>query len=133
MKKLYKSRSSISINVVLRSKKSMHISFTSQSDGSSVYATDNEEEQYALEHHYKFGKLFKLVDVGENNEEAAIQDPETMPEQAESAVRKVRVSDIAAAKDFLADTFGISRTSLRSEKSIMEAAKANNVEFEGLD
>lgn len=133
MKKLYKSRSSISINVVLRSKKSMHISFTSQSDGSSVYVTDNEEEQYALEHHYKFGKLFKLVDVRENNEEAAIQDPETMPEQAESAVRKVRVSDIAAAKDFLADTFGISRTSLRSEKSIMEAAKANNIEFEGLD
>lgn len=133
MKKLYKSRSSIGINVVLRSKKSMHISFTSQSDGSSVYATDNEEEQYALEHHYKFGKLFKLVDVGENNEEAAIQTPETMPEQAESAVRKVRVSDIAAAKDFLADTFGISRTSLRSEKSIMEAAKANNIEFEGLD
>lgn len=133
MKKLYKSRSSIGINVVLRSKKSMHISFTSQSDGSSVYATDNEEEQYALEHHYKFGKLFKLVDVGENNEEAAIQTLETMPEQAESAVRKVRVSDIAAAKDFLADTFGISRTSLRSEKSIMEAAKANNIEFEGLD
>ena len=47
-------------------------------------------------------------------------------------VRTVKVSDIAAAKDYLADTFGLSRTSLRSEKSILEAAKAQGIEFEGL-
>lgn len=51
MKKHYKSKTAISINVVLKSKKSMHIAFTAQSDGSSVYTTDNPDVQYALEHH----------------------------------------------------------------------------------
>ena len=37
------------------------------------------------------------------------------------------------AADFLADTFGISRTSLRSEKAILDAAKEHHIEFEGLD
>ena len=41
MIKKYKSRSAISINVVLDSKKSMHIAFTAQSDGGSVFITDN--------------------------------------------------------------------------------------------
>lgn len=47
--------------------------------------------------------------------------------------RKVKVSDIASAKDYLADTFGISRTSMRSTKAIMEQATANRIEFEGLE
>ena len=61
MIKRYKSKSAISVNVVLRKGKSMHVSFTVQSDGSSVYLTENEEVQYGLEHHYKYGKLFYLV------------------------------------------------------------------------
>ena len=133
MKKYYKSRTSISINVVLKSKKSMHIAFTAQSDGSSVFTTDNPDIQYALEHHYNFGRLFKLVSI---ESEADIKDKREAGKAAnekKDEIRKVSVSDLAAAKDFLADTFGISRTSLRSEKSIMEAAKANNIEFEGLD
>ena len=131
MKKLYKSRSSISVNVVLRSKKSLHISFTAQSDGSSVYATDNEEEQYGLEHHYKYGKLFRLVSTEDDTANAAngVNEPDDADKENEE-IRKVKISDIAAAKDFLADTFGLSRTSLRSEKSILEAAKAHNIEFE---
>lgn len=134
MKKHYKSKTSISINVVLKSKKSMHIAFTAQSDGSSVYTTDNPDVQYALEHHYKYGKLFKLVSTESEADIKAKQEAEkAAANEKKDEMRKVNVSDLAAAKDFLADTFGISRTSLRSEKSIMEAAKANNIEFEGLD
>lgn len=134
MKKHYKSKTSISINVVLKSKKSMHIAFTAQSDGSSVYTTDNPDVQYALEHHYKYGKLFKLVSTeSEADIKAKKEAEEAAANEKKDEIRKVSVSDLAAAKDFLADTFGISRTSLRSEKSIMEAAKANNIEFEGLD
>ena len=134
MRKCYKSRSSISVNVVLKSKKSMHIAFTVQSNGSSVYITDNTDIQYALEHHYKYGKLFKLVSV-ENDTEAKADkdDTEAKTEAAKDEMRKVSVSDLGAAKDFLANTFGISRTSLRSQKSITEAAKAHNIEFEGLE
>ena len=134
MKKLYKSKTSISINVMLKSKKSMHIAFTAQSDGSSVYTTDNPDVQYALEHHYKYGKLFKLVSTeSEADIKAKKEAEEAAANEKKDDIRKVSVSDLAAAKDFLADTFGISRTSLRSEKAIMEVAKANNIEFEGLD
>ena len=134
MKKHYKSKTAISINVVLKSKKSMHIAFTAQSDGSSVYTTDNPDVQYALEHHYKYGKLFKLVSTESEEDIKARQEAEkAAANEKKDEIRKVSVSDLAAAKDFLADTFGISRTSLRSEKSIMEAAKAHNIEFEGLE
>jgi hypothetical protein len=134
MKKHYKSKTAISINVVLKSKKSMHIAFTAQSDGSSVYTTDNPDVQYALEHHYKYGKLFKLVSTeSEEDIKAKKEAEEAAANEKKDEIRKVSVSDLASAKDFLADTFGISRTSLRSEKAIMEAAKANNIEFEGLD
>lgn len=134
MKKHYESKTAISINVVLKSKKSMHIAFTAQSDGSSVYTTDNPDVQYALEHHYKYGKLFKLVSTeSEADIKAKKEAEEAAANEKKDEIRKVSVSDLAAAKDFLADTFGISRTSLRSEKAIMEAAKANNIEFEGLD
>lgn len=131
MIKRYKSKSAISVNVVLRKGKSMHVSFTVQSDGSSVYLTENEEVQYGLEHHYKYGKLFYLVsarDAGEVKDEKQ----EAEADKPESKMRKVKVSDLAAAKDFLADTFGVSRTSLRSEKSIVEAAKEHHIEFVGL-
>ena len=134
MKKRYKSKTAISINVVLKSKKSMHIAFTAQSDGSSVYTTDNPDVQYALEHHYKYGKLFKLVSTeSEADIKAKKEAEEAAANEKKDEIRKVSVSDLAAAKDFLADTFGISRTSLRSEKAIMEAAKAHNIEFEGLE
>lgn len=134
MKKHYKSKTAISINVVLKSKKSMHIAFTAQSDGSSVYTTDNPDVQYALEHHYKYGKLFKLVSTESEADIKAKQEAEkAAANEKKDEIRKVSVSDLAAAKDFLADTFGISRTSLRSTKSIIEAAKAHNIEFEGLE
>ena len=112
----------------------MHIAFTAQSDGSSVYTTDNPDVQYALEHHYKYGKLFKLVSTeSEADIKAKKEAEEAAANEKKDEIRKVSVSDLAAAKDFLADTFGISRTSLRSEKAIMEAAKAHNIEFEGLE
>ena len=134
MKKHYKSKTAISINVVLKSKKSMHIAFTAQSDGSSVYTTDNPDVQYALEHHYKYGNLFKLVSTeSEADIKAKKEAEEAAANEKKDEIRKVSVSDLAAAKDFLADTFGISRTSLRSTKSIIEAAKAHNIEFEGLE
>ena len=61
---------------------------------------------------------------GETEDNAGAGDDET--------VCKVKVSDIAAAKDYLADKFGISRTSMRSTKAILEQAAAHGIEFEGL-
>ena len=58
--KTYKANTNISINVVLPSKKNLHIAFVPLSNGSSVFTTDNEDIQKSVENHYKFGKLFKL-------------------------------------------------------------------------
>lgn len=61
--KTYKANTNISINVVLPSKKNLHIAFVPLSNGSSVFTTDNEDIQKSVENHYKFGKLFKLHSV----------------------------------------------------------------------
>lgn len=140
MKKIYKANTNISINVVLKSKKNLHISFTPLSNGSSTFTTDNEDIMTAIEKHYKFGTLFRLLKTIE--EDAHAEQVPTQGDEVEKdveeieagkpVIRKVQVSDLAAAKDYLADTFGISRTSLRSMKSITEQATAHGIEFEGL-
>lgn len=157
--KTYKANTNISINVVLPSKKNLHIAFVPLSNGSSVFTTDNEDIQKSVENHYKFGKLFKLhsekgqlrttkpsksdtiaktqienADNAEMVDKADVQDnlSQDNAENGNPVTRKVKVSDIASAKDYLADAFGISRTSMRSTKAILEQATANGIEFEGL-
>lgn len=131
--KRYTSRSNISINVVLpTSKKNLHVAFSGTTDGGSMFYTDDKEVQKALESHYKYGKLFK-EDKTFND---APEPTETkQPEPAEDAaaaddnVKTISVSDIEEAKNYLSERFGISRTKLRSEKAIKEAAAENGIEF----
>lgn len=175
--KTYKANTNVSINVVLPSKKNLHITFVPLSDGSSVFTTSDEMLQKSIESHYKFGKLFKLYSAQGNSVSRVIANkpPKAAPskkQQVESTgneeevngedanldsqsqgntevagldeqpqdntangdltIRKIKVSDIASAKDYLADTFGISRTSMRSSKAILEQAAAHGIEFEGL-
>ena len=148
MIKTYKANTNISINVVLpSSKKNLHVAFVPMSDGSSVFSTDNEEIQKGIESHYKYGSLFRFVEPSntkklqnapaksKTNEETAPVEAEGMDENGESkdgTAVKVTVTDLASAKDYLADKFGISRTSLRSAKTIMEQAAAHGIEFEGI-
>ena len=171
MIKTYKANTNVSINVVLASKKNLHITFSPLSNGNSTFTTDNEEIMNAIERHYNFGKLFRLhstqgeskkkapkaiegtaPNVDEKNDETTVQDgadlqpnegeapaednategADNNEEGAEQTLKKVKVSDLAAAKDYLADTFGISRTALRSMKAITEQAAAHGIEFEGL-
>lgn len=135
MKKYYSSDSHIAINVLLENGNSMHIAFTPISNGGSVYNTEEEVIQNALENHYRYNDLFVLDREEDTN--APIEEPtqnteEDPNQEEESNIRKVRVHDLGEAKDYLAETFGVSRTSLRGQKAILEAAKANNIEFEGL-
>lgn len=140
MIKTYKAKTNVSINVVLPSKKNLYISFTPLSNGSSTFTTDNEEIMNAIECHYNFGKLFRLQSVDDSNKTSNTEAIETETEREktdednslEATVKKVKVSDFASAKDYLADTFGISRTAMRSMKAIMEQAAAHGIEFDGL-
>lgn len=159
MIKIYKANTNVSINVVLTSKKNLHISFIPLSNGGSTFTTDNEEIMNAIESHYNFGKLFRLhstqdeskkkvtnvVKLPEKKEKQKTdenpiqtenngQNDETSTEETETepTLKRVNVSDLASAKDYLADTFGISRTALRSMKAITEQAAVYGIEFIGL-
>jgi len=135
MTKHYISDSHIAINVTLDGGESMHLSFIALSNGGSVFSTDSEELQNAIERHYRFGDLFTLDHIEEpkNTSETAKEEYTSVKESEDGNIHKITVNDLGEAKNYLADTLGISRTSLRSLKTILEVAKANNIEFEGLD
>ena len=138
MIKHYISDSHIAINVTLDGGESMHLSFIALSNGGSVFSTDSVELQNAIERHYRFGDLFLLDHIEEpkNNTSETGTDGEehtSIGESENDNIQKIAVNDLGEAKNYLADTLGISRTSLRSLKTILEVAKANNIEFEGLD
>ncbi|MBW4900383.1 hypothetical protein [Prevotella melaninogenica] len=135
MTKHYISDSHIAINVTLDGGESMHLSFIALSNGGSVFSTDSEELQNAIERHYRFGDLFTLDHIEEpkNTSETANEEYTSVKESEDGNIQKITVNDLGEAKNYLADTLGISRTSLRSLKTILEVAKANNIEFEGLD
>lgn len=135
MTKHYISDSHIAINVTLDGGESMHLSFIALSNGGSVFSTDSEELQTAIERHYRFGDLFTLnhIEKPKNTSETANEEYTSVKESEDGNIQKITVNDLGEAKNYLADTLGISRTSLRSLKTILEVAKANNIEFEGLD
>lgn len=122
MKKKYIAKSDISLSVG-----KMHVSFRPLTGGGSVFYTENESLQKALESHHKFGKLFRLAP-----EEAA---PVAKPKKAESkpaGPKQVVVTCLEDAKEYLVDTYELSRTKLRSRQSIVDAAAANGIEFVGI-
>lgn len=135
MRKIYKAKTNVSINVVLSNKKNLHISFNPLSNGSSTFSTDNEDVMNAIERHYNFGKLFRLDSVVDDTKpsEEVVEKAEIKDAAEGTGLKRVKVSDIASAKDYLADTCGISRTALRSVKAIMEQATANGIEFYGMN
>lgn len=51
-------------------------------------------------------------------------------ETGQTELRVVKVSDIAAAKDYLAENFGLTRSSMRSQKAVLDTAAANGIQFE---
>lgn len=141
MKKVYTSKSEISIKVVLAGGRTVRVAFTPRTLGSSVYITDDEELQKAIEAHREYGKLF----VCDERRSEAVNDKEvTMSQQsgqedadaeeaAEAAEPKiVAVSSIQEAKDYLSDKFDISRSSLKSKDAVERAALEHGVVFEGL-
>lgn len=199
--KKYIAKTNISINIVLKSGKNRHITFSALTGGGSVFYTDDPEIQKAMECHYKFGKLFRVdqkyvaekqrnkpapkpkpeivpeqptvsaapIPIGEtptptveeaedtpvgeaedtpageatvavsDSEQATAEDIDSdgQPEEAEAeaednGLKTIVVSDPDAAKAYLAEHFGISRTKIKSVKAIKVAAAANGIVFEGI-
>lgn len=165
--KKYLANTTISVSVSLQNGGNARVSFSPLTDGSSVFYTDDKELQYALEHHYKFGKLFSLA--GESQEETApaakkaakspakknaktsknakpeqptpeeeseespaTDETESEEDQEETEQKEVEVSDIDAAKDYLAENFDVVRTKLKTEEIINETALSFGITFKYL-
>jgi len=126
MIKTYKSNSSISISVVLPGTgKSLHVAFSPLSDGSSTFATADANIQKAIERHYRFGSMFFEIETPKEPERVQQKEEEQKP-------LTVKVTDLDSAKDYLAETYGVSRTQLRTQRAIEAAAAANGIVFEGI-
>ena len=102
-----------------------HIQFDPLSTGSgSVYMTDDPEMQKAIEGHPSFGRY---IEVEEVDETPAAPVAEAVKEPVE-----VEVSCPDDAKEYIADTFGVSRSQLRTVEAIKKSAAAHNIVFKGL-
>lgn len=100
----------------------VHVSFTPQTGGGSVFYTDDNALAEALEKHVRFGRLFKKA--AEPVKVEVVKAVVAEPEMKENEKTFACYED---AKDYLVDTFGISRTKLRSKTAIDAAAQANNI------
>ena len=143
MKKTYKSFMQGAFSVVLPGGGSKRISFSPRTGGGSVYITDDPTVQKAIERHPSFGSKFFLVDepapapkpkVSKRLEEvAAAEAPETPDAAPKQETREIPYTNLSDAKEYLAKTFEISRSQLRSREAIKKYAALHGIIFVGID
>ena len=104
--------------------------------GCSVYMTRDPKVQKAIESHYWYKDKFFLVESVDEKKEAA----EAKKKAAAKAKKKMAdekkthvVTDVEDAKDYLAETFGVSRSKMKTKEDILSIAKEKGVELEGLE
>ena len=114
----------------------MRIIFAGKSVGCSIYMTRDPKVQKAIESHYWFNDKFFLVESIDEKKEAA----EAKKKAAAKAKKKVAdekkthvVTDVEDAKDYLAETYGVSRSKMKTKEDILAISKEKGVELEGLE
>lgn len=114
----------------------MRIVFEGKTMGSSVYMTRDPKVQKAIESHYWFNDKFFLKEaVDEKNEAAEAKKRAAAKTKKKAAEEKKThiVTDFEDARDYLAETFGVSRSKLKTKEDILSIAKEKGVELEGLE
>lgn len=131
----YQAGSDLAFSVMVGNER-MRIVFEGKSTGSSVYMTRDPKVQKAIESHYWFKDKFFLVESIDEKKEAA----EAKKKAAAKAKKNVAdekkthvVTDVEDAKDYLADTYGVSRSKMKTKEDILAIAKEKGVELEGLE
>ena len=135
MYKKYQAGTDLSFSVMVGNER-VRVVFEGKTMGCSIYGTRDEKLQKAIESHYWFNDKFFLVESIDEKKEAA----EAKKKAAAKAKKKVAdekktpvVTDIEDAKDYLAETFGVSRSKLKTKEDILSIAKEKGVELEGLE
>lgn len=114
----------------------MRIIFEGKSTGSSVYMTREPKVQKAIESHYWFNDKFFLAEsIDEKKEAADVKKKAAAKTKKKAADEKKThvVTDFEDAKDYLAETYGVSRSKMKTKEDILAIAKEKGVELEGLE
>ena len=135
MFKKYQAGSDLAFSVMVGNER-MRIVFEGKTMGSSIYMTRDPKVQKAIESHYWFKDKFFLVETVDEKKEAA----EAKKKAAAKTKKKVAdekkthsVTDVEDAKDYLAETYGVSRSKMKTKEDILAIAKEKGVELEGLE
>lgn len=135
MYKKYQAGTDLSFSVMVGNER-VRVVFEGKTMGCSIYGTRDEKLQKAIESHYWFNDKFFLVEAVDEKKEAA----EAKKRAAAKTKKKVAeekkthiVTDFEDARDYLAETFGVSRSKLKTKEDILAIAKEKGVELEGLE
>ena len=135
MYKKYQAGTDLSFSVMVGNER-VRVVFEGKTMGCSIYGTRDEKLQKAIESHYWFNDKFFLVESIDEKKEAA----EAKKKAAAKAKKKVAdekkthvVTDVEDAKDYLADTYSVSRSKMKTKEDILAIAKEKGVELEGLE
>lgn len=113
----------------------MRVVFEGKTMGSSVYMTRDPKVQKAIESHYWFNDKFFLAESIDEKKEAAEAKKKAAAKTKKKAADEKKthiVTDIEDAKDYLAETYGVSRSKMKTKEEILAVAQEHGVELEGL-
>ena len=113
----------------------MRIVFEGKTMGNSVYMTRDPNVQKAIESHYWFNDKFFLAESIDEKKEAAEEKKKAAAKTKKKVADEKKthvVTDVEDAKDYLAETYGVSRSKMKTKEDILSIAKEKGVELEGL-
>ena len=135
MYKKYQAGTDLSFSVMVDNER-VRVVFDGKTMGCSIYGTRDEKLQKAIESHYWFNDKFFLVEAVDEKKEAAEAKKRAAAKTKKKAAEEKKthiVTDFEDARDYLAETFGVSRSKLKTKEDILSIAKQKGVELEGLE
>ena len=135
MYKKYQAGTDLSFSVMVDNER-VRVVFVGKTMGCSIYGTRDEKLQKAIESHYWFNDKFFLVEAVDEKKEAAEAKKRAAAKTKKKAAEEKKthiVTDFEDARDYLAETFGVSRSKLKTKEDILSIAKEKGVELEGLE
>ena len=131
----YKAGTDLAFSVMVGDER-MRIVFEGKTMGNSVYMTRDPNVQKAIESHYWFNDKFFLAESIDEKKEAAEEKKKAAAKTKKKVADEKKthvVTDIEDAKDYLAETYGVSRSKMKTKEDILAIAKEKGVELEGLE
>ena len=135
MYKKYQAGTDLSFSVMVGNER-VRVVFEGKTMGCSIYGTRDEKLQKAIESHYWFNDKFFLAEAVDEKKEAAEAKKRAAAKTKKKAAEEKKthiVTDFEDARDYLAETFGVSRSKLKTKEDILSIAKEKGVELEGLE